>query len=519
VDARREYSTASPALTAVDALLRDPGRTRVGRWAGRALSLALILFALTIPHSIAAAHISLNLALLGWIARDLAERRFHFAATRLDLPIVGFSLLSILSAAFSLEPRTSLPKLLSLTLFGVVYLFIVNLHPRGVHLILYLLVSSALVGALFSLSEKALGRGMTIKAIAAGSPLEGSELRAGDVIWMIGRRRVSTLEAANEIIRGRPAGETLEIEALHEGDPLPARLFVTDELKARANPLGASVGAGSRQFRVSGFTRHFQTYAEQMQIFALLALGAVAVWWRQRRRQTLRLIVAGSLFATFTLALILTASRAVIASFLVAFVVVAIVSGGRRLWPAALGLTILIGGVSYITVSRSRTAIAIDFRDDSSVRRVAYMRAGLRVIPRRPLLGVGIDAHKRHWREWDFPGEFVTHTHSTPIQVAMDRGLPALACLVWLFASMWRLALRAYRGGTEPVRRALALGVFGALVGFSLSSLVNYNFGDAEVLLLLLTLWSLVSIAAQASETKKPQGDDPPAVSFEGHAP
>ncbi len=200
---------------------------------------------------------------------------------------------------------------------------------------------------------------------------------------------------------------------------------MTDELKARPNPLGLSVDGRSRRFRVSGFTRHFVTYAEQMQILALLVFGSLIVGLkspRQPRRQ-LWLFVCIILFALFSLTLILTASRATIISCLFALAAVSIIVGGRRALLAALVAAIVIGSLTFYTLRSSRTLSAMSFSDDSSERRIGYMRAGLRVIPQHPLLGVGMDAHKRHWTEWGFPGDYVTHTHSTPIQIAMDRGL------------------------------------------------------------------------------------------------
>jgi O-antigen ligase len=125
------------------------------------------------------------------------------------------------------------------------------------------------------------------------------------------------------------------------------------------------------------------------------------------------------------------------------------------------------------------------------------MRAGLRVIPRHPWLGVGLDAHKRHWHEWGFPGDYVTHTHSTPIQIALDRGLLALGCYVWLLATMIGFAWRGYKlqqTDGRPFAAGLSLGVFGALSGFTASSLANYNFGDSETLLLLLLLVGLLIV-------------------------
>jgi hypothetical protein len=473
--------------------LAPADKSGAARWANRALLAGLALFAVSVPHSVAAAQISLALCAVAWAARDVSLRRFHFARTPLDLPLAGFAALTVISAVASTEPGLSLPKLRALLLFLVIYLCATNLRPRGVKLLVALMTLSALVGVGFSLAEKVKGRGMTVTAISADSPLSASRLQAGDVIWMVARRRVSSPDEAAGVIRRRRAGERVEIEALHAGDPLPVEIIVTDELKAKANPLGVSGGGPSRRFRVSGFTRHFLTYAEQMQVFALLAFGAFIAALRRPSRS-----LSISLFLSFALALVLTASRAVIASFLGALLAVSGLLANRRVALGALGaaLALALGGV-YV-LHATRTAGAVNFSDDSAARRVSYMKAGLRLIPRHPLLGVGMDAHKRHWKEWGFPGEYVTHTHSTPIQIAMERGLPALFFYAWLMAAMGVIAWRAYQrtrdGGGEF--DWLALGTFAALVGFVASSLVNYNFGDSEVVMLLFAFVGAV-IAAE----------------------
>jgi O-antigen ligase len=293
---------------------------------------------------------------------------------------------------------------------------------------------------------------------------------------MIRRTRVASPEQAAAAIRGLPAGVTVNVESLHEGDPLDVKLTVSESLQAQPNPLGITAGGRSRRFRVSGFSRQFLTYAEQMQILAL------------KRRAGYTGLYA-LLFALFALALMLTASRAVIASFLVAVLVVAISVGGRLAPALALVTALVVGGLGYLVVTSARQQATMNFADDSSARRLAYMQAGLRVIPQHPLLGAGMDSHKRHWREWGFPGEYITHTHSTPIQIALDRGLPALAAYGWLIAATLWMARRAWRRARETgdaLAQSLHLGVFGALLGFSLSSLANYNFGDSEALMLLL---------------------------------
>jgi hypothetical protein len=467
------------------------------RWVNRAIVFFLILFSLSVPHSIAAAQISLGLGLIAWAVRDFALKTPRLARSPIDWPLFFFALLTVVSSAFSIEPSVSMPKLKSLILFGVIYLVATNLSRRGAQLMVFVVIASSLVGVGFSLMEKLWGRGMTITSIAADSPLAGSKLQAGDVIWMIARQRVFTLEKAAYVIRQHRAGEVLEIEALHAGDPIPVTLTVTDELKARPNPLGINVDGRSRRFRASGFSRQFQTYAEQMQILAMLAYGGLLTSLKFRRRQNLGiwLKIFGLLFILFALALALTASRAVIASFIIAVLLVSIGIGSRLAPIIALIIALGLGAIGFYVVSTSRQQATLSFEDDSSARRMAYMQAGLRLIPKRPLIGVGMDSYQRHWREWGFPGAYVTHTHSTPIQIAMERGLLALICYFWLMATMTVMAWRNYRRAkmrSEDFGESLTLGAFGALIGFSISSLANYNFGDSEVLMMLLLTVGLV---------------------------
>jgi O-Antigen ligase/PDZ domain len=483
-------------LEEIDRLAAVEGANTVARWANRALILFILLFALSIPHSIAAAQISFTLGVIFWIVRDLSLRRFHFARTPIDWPLLAFASLTVLSSVFSFEPELSLPKLKALTLFGVIYLVVTNLRPRGVSLVIGALITSALAGAGFSFAEKVYGRGMVITAIEAGSPLASSGLQPGDVVWMMARKRVHSPDDAAAVIRKHKTGDKLSVEALRAGDPVPAMLDVTEELKAKQNPLGVEVNGRSRQFRVSGFLRQFLTYAEQMQILALLAFGGALTGVRLWRKRTARMKFAifSLLFILFALALVLTASRAVIATFIVALLFVSISFGGRLAQVLALGAALLLGGVGYYVISITRLPVTLD---DSASRRMAYMQAGLRVIPQHPLLGVGMDSAKRHWHEWGFPGDYITHTHSTPIQIAMDRGLLALACYVWLIAAMLVMAWRGCRRSRESaddLGEILALGSFGALIGFSLSSLTNYNFGDSEILMLLLFVSGLSAV-------------------------
>ena len=81
-------------------------------------------------------------------------------------------------------------------------------------------------------------------------------------------------------------------------------------------------------------------------------------------------------------------------------------------------------------------------------------------------------------------GDQLVGLHSTPLQLAFDRGLPALLCWLWLMLVFWLTTVRAeqqVRDTGDTNSYGLLLGASGAIAGFFASSLVNYNFGDAEV--------------------------------------
>jgi O-antigen ligase len=135
--------------------------------------------------------------------------------------------------------------------------------------------------------------------------------------------------------------------------------------------------------------------------------------------------------------------------------------------------------------------------------RLQVARTGLARIRLHPLFGHGMDSVKNHWTEWGFPGTDMIHMHSTPLQIAFDRGLPALLFWLWIMAAGWLMAARSeklFRDFPEASRHGLLLGATGAIAGFFASSLVNYNFGDAEV---ALVFWWLLGIVVALSTERE----------------
>ncbi|HEV2765564.1 MAG TPA: O-antigen ligase family protein [Pyrinomonadaceae bacterium] len=491
-----------------------PDEKLAARAASRVCLAGLILHAVFAPHSIAGAWISLSIVAAGWLVRALATRRTNLARSPLDLPLLIFVLWTLASALLSFEPRISLSKLPSVSTFLVFYLAQGTLKRRLVAPLAALMIVSAAAGVVWSVGELAVGRGVVIEEVAPDSPFRRDvpQLQAGDAVWRIGSRRVSSAAEIDDALRGAATGTRPEVHVISRGEHVvwdgPA---VTDELKRAPSPSGLSGTHPTRRFRASGWTRHYQTHAEILQMLAQLALGFALA--RLRREKTNAdesrggallgsVWLPASAFVLLAVGVALTAMRTVLVAFALGALVVAwraATTARARVYVSLAVCVVLAFGA--LAVWRTRAEGALRLQDDSSAMRLSVARRAAERVPLHPVFGHGMDSVKSHWEEWGFPGAEKIHFHSTWVQLAFDRGLPALALWLWLayaFRRTLRRAERVWRDSEDAAAHGFTLGAAGALAGFLASSLVNYNFGDSEVALLF---WWLAAASVLLSRS------------------
>jgi O-antigen ligase len=134
---------------------------------------------------------------------------------------------------------------------------------------------------------------------------------------------------------------------------------------------------------------------------------------------------------------------------------------------------------------------------DATIRdRVAMWRAGLGMIADHPFLGVGpgqVRAWYPHYRRPEAVRPSTGHLHNSPVQIAAERGLPALAVWIWLWMVFFREGVRilARVGPDRPRDRALVCASLGGVSGFLVAGLFEHNFGDSEVVMLVYALMAL----------------------------
>ena len=464
-----------------------------------------------------------------WAARLLVRPRPELFRTPVDAWLLGFFVLTFLTALTSYDPDVSIGKLRAASLFTVVYVAAETVRSKRVLRALALtLVASCAVGLVHTFGAYARGRGVKIRALAADSPLRAVGFLEGDTILSVDGGDVRTPE---DVVRGieteRPARERVyrfadgtvacrwdersacvrvyRAELLPTGNVARDGLLKGDTAEARLGILGWTRG---RDERASGFYGQYQTYSEVLQLIASLALGMLVAL---RRKASAKGALVGLALAGMCGALLLTLTRASWAGFLASACTIVFVGAGRRralLIAAAVALPLAVAGL--FVLQQKRHVGFIDTREGSTAWRLMVWRDGARVLasePRHLLVGTGMDSLKRRWREWgmfDQGRQPWGHLHSTPLQIAFERGLPALfVWAAWLFVygrTLWR-TLR--RGALDDwVERGLLLGALGGLVGFVAGGLVHYNFGDSEVVMVFYFIMGLALAAERLTREK-----------------
>jgi O-antigen ligase len=544
-------------LRRLDEIAQVNQENRLAKWAERAAFVFLVLMVLSAPHSIAATQTAWLLGMAAWIIRLFLKPRPKLVRTPLDVALWAFFIWSALTCVFSYAPDISVHGLRGAALFLIFYFVVNNVRTkRAVYFLALALIVSCMFNVFLTPVERIIGRGVEIHGIKPESALAKALLYEGDTLLEANRKKIKTPE---DLVAEIERGETTKVRFYRPDFYFAVEVKRENLLNGATalEKLGVESWKKSRNWRSTGFYGHWTTYAEVLQLIASLVLGLLIAliagkFLPQRRGDAeeekikgkgqkaklknifyllpfafylLLLCLGGMLFA-----LLLTATRASQAGFLISAFVVVLLNGNRRMMLAlaAIVLPLVIGGLIFL--QQSRNVGFIDEKDDSTRWRQTVYREGLDLWtqnPRHLFLGVGMDSIKRYAGEWHLfdDGRLpMGHFHSTPLQLLVERGLFALALwlwIVWLYARTLRRGLKisedsgfkiqdsALRLSHSVIEKGILLGCFGGLIGFFTSGLVHYNLGDQEVAMIFFLLMGfgvkLVQMAEKDAATRETQ--------------
>jgi O-antigen ligase len=227
---------------------------------------------------------------------------------------------------------------------------------------------------------------------------------------------------------------------------------------------------------------------------ALVMIGlAATVLWPRRRRDVL---VASGVLAVLWGGLVLSFSQSSFSALLVGLGVLAAFRFGVRpvaiavAAVAAVGLVVVIAvpGVIHLNTKSSRSV------DRATSGRIDLMRGGLRMFTDKPLYGFGAGAFSTEFRKREGTGrrQAATASHTIPITVAAEQGVPGVASYVALLIATFGLLFRGLgemRGRAPPPRLVARAYLAAAYSGLVLHTLLYAAFLEDPI------TWTLLAAA------------------------
>ncbi|MCJ7440597.1 MAG: O-antigen ligase family protein [Thermoanaerobaculaceae bacterium] len=130
-----------------------------------------------------------------------------------------------------------------------------------------------------------------------------------------------------------------------------------------------------------------------------------------------------------------------------------------------------------------RVISIFDLRQAANYDRVCMTISGLQMVRDFPLTGVGLDMVDRLYplyRRDDAPRWRVPHLHNNLVQIAAERGLPALAAYLWLLGAFFTVTWRGLPR-LSGERRAGVAASLTAVLAITVAGLFEYNFWFAVI--------------------------------------
>ena len=244
------------------------------------------------------------------------------------------------------------------------------------------------------------------------------------------------------------------------------------------------------QFRPRGTLGHYMTYSGLVMLIIGVALARILFGGRDR-------LWAALVMPALAVAVAVTFTRN---TWIGACVAAALLLSLRDL--RLIALCPIVAAVAIATAPAdisARFESIFDPTNDTNRDRVAMLKEGRAMVRAHPWVGVGPAMVQPLYEHYRVPGAVEPvnpHLHNVPVQIAAERGLPALgAWLVFVVLALVDL-VREFRTSRHRVLSAAALA---AVVSMLAAGMFEYNFGDSEFLMLFLLLITMPFAAARAA--------------------
>lgn len=242
--------------------------------------------------------------------------------------------------------------------------------------------------------------------------------------------------------------------------------------------------------RITGFMGHWMTLSGQL-MMALMLAGALLLFSRDPKWKAAvaaaALLIAAALFIAETRSM--WGGAVAGAVYLIWF-------SGRR-W-LLLAIPILAGALYLANPFSARERIISILHPhgdvDSNEHRAVLRIIGAEMIHAHPIFGVGPEQVGKQYQRYiprsvprPLPTGYYGHLHNIYFHYAAERGLPALAALLWfLIGSLWEFEGALRRLPKDSEARWVLHGAIAVIIAVMVGGYFEVNLGDSEVLAMFL---------------------------------
>src|SRR5438552_3635444 len=241
--------------------------------------------------------------------------------------------------------------------------------------------------------------------------------------------------------------------------------------------------------RPQGTLGHYMTYSGLLMLVIGTALARILFGERDR-------LWAALVVPALAVAIPLTFSRSAEVGASAAVALLFLLKDKRLL--AVLPVVALVFFVAAPARVTDRFESIFNLKNPTNLDRLVMLREGVHMVKDHPVLGIGpnmVLPLYAQYREPDAVNAVNPHLHNVPLQIAAERGLPALAAWLWFVVGLIVDLSKMLRDRRQKLLAATGLA---AVVSMLAAGMFEYNFGDSEFLMLFLILVTLPFAAARA---------------------
>ena len=202
--------------------------------------------------------------------------------------------------------------------------------------------------------------------------------------------------------------------------------------------------------------------------------------------------------------LLFTFTRSSWLGFLAGTIVIGTMRFRRVFLPLVVGVTALV--IVSSPAMKERMSSIFDPSHPNNITRVHMWETGWKMFKDYPIVGIGDIGTEQLWEryaqpEWQPEG----HLHNNLVMWLVTLGIVGFIALSALFVKIWISMAHVERSVNENwFLGSLALGGLAVMAGFHVNGLFEWNFDDAEIIMLI---WATIGLTLAAGKLPAAQGE------------